>query len=437
MNKLEFARINDADIKNLPQIWALVQKKLPETLEEFYKHTKKDEALKKLIGNQQERLILAQISHWKTLFSGNFDSHYFENSLRIGQVHNKIGLSPDYFIPAYQFVLTDLIKQIGSARFTRRGQIVDHISTLTKVLLLDLEVAISAYQQALLDDRQRRTDAVEGLIMEFENSAHMVVSSVAASSAELEASAKMMLEVAQTASEQSTLVAAASHEASQSVQSLAATGDQLSASIDEIGRQAEQSSVFAARAADRARETNITVARLNTVGNAIVEVIDLIKSIAAQTNLLALNATIEAARAGEAGRGFAVVAAEVKELAAQTSRATDVIAEHVHAIREASVESIGAMRDITGMIEEINQVASAIAVAVTEQSQATQGIADNVQQVAQGTSHASESIARVNEAATNTGAAASQVLGASEELARQSQMMRDKVDWFLREVRAV
>ena len=164
--------------------------------------------------------------------------------------------------------------------------------------------------------------------------------------------------------------------------------------------------------------------------------IDLIKSIASQTNLLALNATIEAARAGEAGRGFAVVASEVKELASQTTRATDIIAEHVVAIRHASDESIGAMQDIVGMIGEINQLASAIELAVTEQTQATQGIAENVQQVAQGTAHASDSIAVVNEAATSTGAAASQVLSASEELARQSQMMRDKVDWFLHEVRA-
>jgi len=284
--------------------------------------------------------------------------------------------------------------------------------------------------------RASRAARIEEIVKEFENAAMSVISSVATSSAELEASAKSMLEVAQTASEQSTMVAAASHQTSESVQALAATGDELSLSIGEIGRQAEQSSSFAARASDRANATNVTVQRLSDVGASIVEVIDLIKSIAGQTNLLALNATIEAARAGEAGRGFAVVAAEVKELATQTTRATDVISERVAAIRQASDESTDAMREITGMISEINQVAAAIAVAVTEQSQATQGIAENVQQVAQGSAHASESIAIVNEAAANTGAAASQVLSASEELARQSQMMRDKVDWFLHEVRA-
>lgn len=284
--------------------------------------------------------------------------------------------------------------------------------------------------------RASRAARIEEIVADFEQVAMSVIASVATSSAELEASAQSMLEIAQTASEQSTMVAAASHQTAQSVQALASTGDELSLSIGEIGRKAEQSSSFAAQAADRAGSTNLTVQRLSEVGNAIVEVIDLIKSIAGQTNLLALNATIEAARAGEAGRGFAVVAAEVKELASQTTRATDVIAEHVAAIRQASDESINAMQEITGMITEINHVASAIAVAVSEQSQATQGIAENVQQVAQGSAHASESIAIVNEAAANTGAAASQVLSASEELARQSQMMRDKVDWFLHEVRA-
>ena len=54
-----------------------------------------------------------------------------------------------------------------------------------------------------------------------------------------------------------------------------------------------------------------------------------IDAIAKQTNLLALNATIEAARAGAAGKGFAVVAGEVKNLSAQTARATKEVSEVV------------------------------------------------------------------------------------------------------------
>ena len=58
-----------------------------------------------------------------------------------------------------------------------------------------------------------------------------------------------------------------------------------------------------------------------------------IDAIAKQTNLLALNATIEAARAGDAGKGFAVVAGEVKNLSAQTARATAEVGEVLENLR--------------------------------------------------------------------------------------------------------
>ena len=193
---------------------------------------------------------------------------------------------------------------------------------------------------------------------------------------------------------------------------------------------------MAGEAVGQARVTTERVGELSRAATRIGDVVELINTIAGQTNLLALNATIEAARAGEAGRGFAVVASEVKALAEQTAKATGEIGQQISGIQAATQESVGAIREISGTIERLSEIASAIAAAVEEQGTATEEISRNVQQAAQGTQEVSSNVVDVQRGASRTGSASSQVLAAARSLSGDSNRLKLEVGRFLDSVRA-
>ena len=282
---------------------------------------------------------------------------------------------------------------------------------------------------------QRRIE-LHSLAESFETAVGNIIENVGSASSELEHSAVILTKSSAATQQLSTVVATASEETSTNVQSVASATEEMASSINEIGRQVADSNRIANEAVDQAEKTDARITELSLAANRIGDVTKLITTIAEQTNLLALNATIEAARAGDAGRGFAVVAQEVKTLAAQTAKATSEISAQISGIQTATHDSVLAIKEISGTIGRVSEIATAIAAAIEEQGAATQEITRNVQQAAIGSTQVATSIADVNRGAGDTGSASSQVLASAQMLSNENKRLRAEVVKFLATVRA-
>ncbi len=296
-----------------------------------------------------------------------------------------------------------------------------------------------AQQQTLAQESNRlRTDKgelLERLAGGFEVSIGEVIDAVGAASAQLKETSESMVRLAESSAEQSQEASTSMQETTRNVTAAAAATDEFALSIAEISKQAGASATLAREASELVTAANLKMTNLSSAADEIGSIVEMIQTIAQRTNLLALNASIEAARGGEAGRGFAVVASEVKELATQTSNATNSVTEKIGAMQSSTQSSVADLNSMVTQINELERASVVIATAVDQQSISGEDLARNIDTVANGTSQVDAQLDNLREASLATGSASAQVLASASELDIHADALREKATSFLGDVR--
>ncbi|RMX08610.1 EAL domain-containing protein [Corticibacter populi] len=113
----------------------------------FYRHFASAPELQPLIGDEAtlERLKQAQFDYFQELCCGHYGSAYFEKRARMGRVHADIGLSPSWHLSAYAHYLEQMLPMLARQLGEASQPLIPALQALLKIMLLDIELAISAY----------------------------------------------------------------------------------------------------------------------------------------------------------------------------------------------------------------------------------------------------------------------------------------------------
>ena len=160
-----FGCLTKEDAALLADLRGVFEKHSHEVVDRFYAHLLQFDALRPLLADEAtvKRLKGFQRDYLVSLASGNYDGQYAEDRLRIGRVHNKIGLDPEWYLGTYGLYL-DLLFPLIHERFASDArQAVRASAALAKLMILDMQLVLDAYyglQQKKAVERSEQLAAV-------------------------------------------------------------------------------------------------------------------------------------------------------------------------------------------------------------------------------------------------------------------------------------
>ncbi len=142
-----FLEFGDEDIQDLVSIKEFAQEYADSVLEAFYKHLLSFEETRVFFQDPKllERVKRLQKAYFSRLTQGNYDRAYIEDRLKIGAVHERIGLPVKAYLGMYNFYLRNVANHLFEEYKDAPGKSLRVYLSLLKVVFLDIGLTIDTY----------------------------------------------------------------------------------------------------------------------------------------------------------------------------------------------------------------------------------------------------------------------------------------------------
>ena len=335
---VSFVDLEEEDFHRLVKLKPIFEKKVDEIVDVFYDNILKMPHLTEIISEQStiERLKWTFKSYLMDMVSGEVGEQYIIHRKVIGNVHNRIGLYPEWYIGAYSIIQNEVLRHLGNS--VEFNEALEIFASFQKLCSFDMQLVITTYIQSYTSSMMK--------LNEIEELQYKLSDSSIALAATAEQSTSLIADKQQQVMNMLKEITEIQESSRETIIRAEGGKDSVSKSlmkVDEVVGLIESTK-------DLTRE-------LTDSSMKIGQVVKTIRGISNQTNILSLNAAIEAARAGEHGRGFSIVAQEVRKLANQTEEALDHIQSQVTAVQhtiETFEMSFQSIVSETSLFREIN-----------------------------------------------------------------------------------
>ncbi len=295
----------------------------------------------------------------------------------------------------------------------------------------------SSIEDARSDTRRmdvERSRRLEGLIIDFQEKVQVATGGLAGATGNLVERSDEMRRQSGQAREATQEMLPRVANTTLRVRGAAEEIAKLTQALDTINRRAQESTQVIRQSVTSTEKADRSAKLLASASESIGSVVQLIQEIAGQVNLLSLNATIESARAGEAGKGFAVVAAEVKNLADQTTKATERIAGLIENLQTSSADVLSVLDEIRGTVRNAETVVAGISSTMQQQRQTGEAVAKSMLEAASNVASIQTSFTTVDTASAGADKSAGEMSQSVNNLRSQADALEQHIRVFMGDI---